>query len=43
MIQPRVLIVDDDLALLQALSEALRLRVGEVTVDTADSGAAAPW
>ena len=41
MIQPRVLIVDDDLALLQALSEALRLRVGEVTVDTADSGAAA--
>src|SRR5438445_8515725 len=41
MNQPRVLIVDDDLALLQALSEALRLRVGEVTVDTADSGAAA--
>ena len=41
MNQPRVLIVDDDPALLQALSEALRLRVGEVTVDTADSGAAA--
>ena len=41
MNQPRVLIVDDDLALLQALSEALRLRVDEVTVDTADSGAAA--
>src|SRR5436309_8609433 len=41
MYQPRVLIVDDDLALLQALSEALRLRVDEVTVDTADSGAAA--
>src|SRR5437667_480608 len=41
MNQPRVLIVDDDLALLQALPEALRLRMGEVTVDTADSGAAA--
>src|SRR5216110_4057297 len=41
MNRPRVLIVDDDPALLQALSEALRLRVGEVTVDTADSGAAA--
>src|SRR5947208_13442842 len=41
MNQPRVLIVDADLALLQALSEALRLRVDEVTVDTADSGAAA--
>src|SRR5881628_2508580 len=41
MNQPRVLIVDDDPALLQALPETLRLRMGEVTVDTADSGAAA--
>src|SRR5258705_7481559 len=41
MNQPRVLIVDDDLALLQALPEALRLRMGQVTVDTADSAAAA--
>jgi DNA-binding NtrC family response regulator len=37
----RVLVVDDDLALLQALPETLRLRMSEVTVDTADSGAAA--
>src|SRR5882762_1319070 len=36
--QPRVLVVDDDPALLQALPEALRLRMGSVTVDTADSG-----
>src|SRR5437867_7308824 len=41
MNQPRVLIVDDDAALLQALTEALRLRMGVVTVDTADSAAAA--
>jgi DNA-binding NtrC family response regulator len=41
MNQPRVLIVDDDPALLQALPEALRLRMGGVTVDTADSGATA--
>ena len=34
-----VLIVDDDPALLQALPEALRLRMSEVTVDTADSAA----
>jgi DNA-binding NtrC family response regulator len=39
--QPRVLIVDDDPALLQALPEALRLRMSGVTVDTADSAAAA--
>src|SRR6266566_2734230 len=39
MNQPRVLIVDDDAALLQALPEALRLRMREVTVDTADSAA----
>src|SRR3989454_12577071 len=41
MNQPRVLIVDDDAALLQALPEALRLRMDGVTVDTADSAAAA--
>src|SRR5947209_11664575 len=41
MNQPRVLIVDDDPALLQALPEALRLRMSGVTVDTADSAAAA--
>jgi two-component system nitrogen regulation response regulator GlnG len=37
MSQSRVLIVDDDPALLQALPEALRLRMSEVTVDTAES------
>ena len=37
MNQPRVLIVDDDIALLQALPETIRLRMGGVTVDTADS------
>ena len=37
----RVLIVDDDLALLEALPEALRLRMGGVVVETADSAAAA--
>src|SRR5436853_4193834 len=36
-----VLLVDDDLALLQALPGALRLRMGEVKVDTANSAAAA--
>jgi DNA-binding NtrC family response regulator len=36
-----VLIVDDDLALLEALPEALRLRMGGVTVETADSAVAA--
>src|SRR5437867_3359746 len=41
MNQPRVLIVDDDAALLEALPETLRLRMGGVTVDTADSAAAA--
>src|SRR5213594_389357 len=41
MNQPRVLIVDDDTALLQALPEALRLRMNGVIVDTADSAAAA--
>ncbi len=37
----RILIVDDDTALLEALPEALRLRMGGVTVETADSAAAA--
>jgi two-component system response regulator HydG len=41
MNQPRVLIVDDDLALLQALPETIRLRMGAVTIDTADSATAA--
>ena len=41
MIEARVLLVDDDPALLQALPEALRLRMDAVTVDTADSAAAA--
>src|SRR3989441_7160850 len=41
MNQPHVLIVDDDPALLQALPETLRLRMGGGTVDTADSGEAA--
>ena len=40
MTQPRVLIVDDDPALLQALREALRIRMEGVTVDTADSARA---
>ena len=41
MKQPRVLVVDDDPALLQALPEALQLRMARVTVDTADSALAA--
>src|SRR6266850_1745131 len=41
MNQCRVLIVDDDPALLHALPEALRLRMTGVTVDTADSAPAA--
>jgi DNA-binding NtrC family response regulator len=40
-VQPRVLIVDDDPALLQALPRALQLRMHGVTVEVADSGAAA--
>jgi DNA-binding NtrC family response regulator len=36
-----ILIVDDDPALLEALPEALRLRLDGVTVETADSAAAA--
>jgi len=41
MTASHVLVVDDDPVLLQALPEALRLRMAGVTVDTADSGAAA--
>ncbi|PYV17395.1 MAG: hypothetical protein DMG21_08425 [Acidobacteria bacterium] len=41
MSQPSVLILDDDSALLKALSEALRLQMNGVTVDTAHSAAAA--
>jgi len=41
MTDPRVLIVDDDLALLQALPETLRLRMDGLLVDTAESAAAA--
>jgi DNA-binding NtrC family response regulator len=41
MTRPRLLIVDDDAALLQALPEALRLRMDDVTVETADSATAA--
>jgi two-component system, sensor histidine kinase and response regulator len=37
----RILIVDDDLTLLDALSEALVLRMGPITIDTCDNGAAA--
>src|SRR5260370_13417561 len=37
----RVLLVDDDLALQQALPEALRRRLGRVKVETANSAAAA--
>jgi two-component system nitrogen regulation response regulator GlnG len=40
MSEGKILIVDDDLALLEALPETLRLRMG-VTVDTAASAAAA--
>jgi two-component system sensor histidine kinase/response regulator len=36
-----VLIVDDDVALLEALPETLRLRMGGVSVETADSAATA--
>ncbi|PYP61601.1 MAG: hybrid sensor histidine kinase/response regulator, partial [Gemmatimonadetes bacterium] len=41
MTAAHVLIVDDDPALLQALPEALQLRMVGLTVDTADSAAAA--
>ena len=38
---PRILIVDDDTALLQALPEALKLRMSPVDVDVCDSAPAA--
>lgn len=38
---PRILLVDDDVMLLKALPEAVRLRLEDVTVDTAESAAAA--
>ena len=41
MSQPCVMIIDDDPDLLQALPEAVRLRMSGITVDTADSAAAA--
>ena len=41
MNQARVLIVDDDPAVLRALPEALRIRMDGVTVDAADSATAA--
>jgi two-component system, sensor histidine kinase and response regulator len=41
MTAQRVLIVDDDPALLQALPQTLRLRMSDVLVDTADSAVAA--
>lgn len=37
----RILVVDDDTALLEALPETLRLRMPDTLVDTAESGAAA--
>ena len=37
----RVLIVDDDPGLLEALPDALRLRMSELTVDTCDSATCA--
>lgn len=39
--QPHLLIVDDDAALLQALPQAIRLRMVGVEIDTADSALAA--
>ena len=41
MNQPYILIVDDDAALLQALPQALELRIQDVEVDTSDAAAAA--
>ncbi len=38
---PKVLVVDDDTALLQALPDMLRLRMGEIHIDTTDSAPAA--
>ncbi|HEV2296457.1 MAG TPA: SpoIIE family protein phosphatase [Tepidisphaeraceae bacterium] len=41
MFTSRVLIVDDDAALLEALPDALRLRMSEVAIDTCDSATCA--
>lgn len=41
MAGPHILIVDDDLMLLEALAEALQLRMGDAQVDTVASGAEA--
>src|SRR5436305_2408807 len=38
---PYILIVDDDAALLQALPQAIHLRIDEIKVDTSDSALAA--
>jgi DNA-binding NtrC family response regulator len=38
---PRILIVDDDLALLEALPEAVNLRIAAIQVETCDSAASA--
>jgi DNA-binding NtrC family response regulator len=39
--ETRILIVDDDPALLEALPEAVQLRIAEIVVDTCDSAVAA--
>ena len=39
--ETRILIVDDDPALLEALPETVRLRIGPIGIDTCDSAAAA--
>jgi two-component system, sensor histidine kinase and response regulator len=39
--ETRILIVDDDPALLEALPEAVHLRIAEIIVDTCDSAVAA--
>jgi two-component system sensor histidine kinase/response regulator len=41
MSAPRILIVDDDTALLEALPEALRLRMQPIAIDTCDTAQAA--
>src|SRR5215203_1243358 len=41
MNQPNVLVVDDDTALLEALSETLRLRMEQAQIETCDSAASA--
>jgi DNA-binding NtrC family response regulator len=39
--ETRILIVDDDPALLEALPETVRLRIGPIDIDTCDSATAA--